>query len=85
MNSTDQPRTVFEQRRSQLRRRNHLFNVFIGHGGAALATRRITHSHDRQRVRIRQAKQRVPGLAATDLHFAFDESGIFEALNRKLF
>ena len=35
-------------------------------------------------MRIRQTKQRVTGLAATDLHFAFDQSGILKSLNRHL-
>jgi hypothetical protein len=81
MKPADEPRSVFQQRRCELRRRDHFFDVLVGDGCATLAAGRVADGDDGERVWIREPKQRVARLPATDLHFAFDETGVFESLD----
>src|ERR1043166_9658119 len=83
-NPAPQPRSVFEQRRCELRRRNHFLDVLVGDRCATLTARRITDCDDCQRMWVWQSKQRVTRLATTDLHFTLDQTGVFESLNRNL-
>src|SRR5215203_4047514 len=81
MNPAHEPRTIFQQRRRELCRGNHFFNILIGNRSATFAASRITHCHHGKRMRIWQAKEGVSSFTTTDLHFPLDESRILESLN----
>src|SRR5215213_7169882 len=82
MDPANDPRSVFEQRRRELRRCDDFLDILVSHRRATLATRRVADSHNSERMWIRQTKERVTCLATTDLNFPFDETRIFKTLNR---
>jgi len=80
MDTTNQPGTVFEQRRRQLCRRDHFLDILVRYRRAAFAARRITDGDNGKRMWIRESKQCMTGFAATDLYFSFNQAGVFSWL-----